>query len=143
MSKILKHLFVIIVLLSVIIIGKVSDISNNTTYYKYPYTHFNRELTVTEIHKLFLYKETTKYGLSYNDYTTMKTIIKRESEWNANARHINKNKTKDVGLFQINDIWGRYATKHNLNYKTNWKDNIILGIIIYKRYGIKKWVSMK
>ena len=49
-------------------------------------------------------------GISWQTYLSMfpelKEIVKVESNFNPDAVHVNKNGTRDCGLFQINDVHG-------------------------------------
>ncbi len=100
--------------------------------------------TVISKYRDFLITEAKKNNLSENDILTLEEIIFRESRWKANAVHLNKNGSRDYGIMEINNYWwNKYAIKHNLNYKTSWKDNIKLGITIYKVRGSRSWTSMR
>ena len=58
-----------------------------------------------------------------------------ESKYNANAVHVNKNGTRDVGVFQINSIHG--YPEYQL--KAAW-ENINIAKQMYKKSGWRPWV---
>lgn len=133
----------IVALILLGIIGWSLSITRTYIYDKRP-AGFIRDLTPKEEAQLFLYQQTLKSELTYRDFAILKEIIRRESQWKPNALNINKNGSQDIGYFQINTVyWTDYARELNLEFWANWKDNIILGVLIYKNNGIHKWVSMR
>ena len=115
------------------------------------YTYGKSELPANTIHTTqkdryvaFLKKEVKIYKLSSYDMNILETIIYRESRWNMKTQHHNKDGSIDYGLFQINEYQQKYAINHTklYDYKTNWVDNIKLGVYIYKTQGVRRWVSM-
>lgn len=66
-------------------------------------------------------------------------IAKLESNFNINALNVNKNGTKDKGLFQINDVWKDkckyYDRIHDL------ESNIDCALLVLKSQGLNAWVT--
>lgn len=71
-------------------------------------------------------------------YRLFYDVIECESGFNQNAI----SRTKDFGLFQINELtWNKKAAELGLNYKNNWQDNLKMGLWIYENAGgFKNWV---
>ena len=94
-----------------------------------------RPLTEKEMLQLYLYEQ-----VDYNikDYNILKRIITCESQWDITAYN---EKSGDYGLFQINKrYWEKKAKELGLeNYKDDWKENIQLGVWIYKNSGLFNW----
>lgn len=94
-----------------------------------------RPLTEKEILQLYLYEQV---GYNVKDYNILKRIITCESQWDIMAYN---SKSNDYGLFQINQrYWEKKAKELGLeNYKDDWKENIQLGVWIYKNSGLFNW----
>ena len=94
-----------------------------------------RELTVNEIYKIELY---TQLNFNYKNYRLLSRVIKCESSWNEMAFNA---KSNDFGLFQINyKTWNDKAKELGFeNYTDYWKDNISMGVWIFKNSGIQNW----
>ena len=54
----------------------------------------------------------------------------------------NKNGTIDKGIFQINSVWDKQATKLGLNLMVE-EDNIAFAKWLYKNRGTEEWYSSK
>lgn len=97
----------------------------------------SRELNLIEKQKLFIYEN---FG-NFKTYKLMVRIINCESGFNQEA--VNK-KTKDYGLFQINEkYWDETAKSMGLDYKENWKDNVLMARYIFQTQGISAWFWSK
>ena len=94
-----------------------------------------RPLTEKEILQLYLCEQV---GYNVKDYNILKRIITCESQWDIMAYN---SKSDDYGLFQINKrYWENKAKELGLeNYKDDWKENIQLGVWIYKNSGLFNW----
>ena len=94
-----------------------------------------RPLTEKEILQLYLCEQV---GYNVKDYNILKRIITCESQWDIMAYN---SKSNDYGLFQINQrYWEKKAKELGLeNYKDDWKENIQLGVWIYKNSGLFNW----
>ncbi len=94
-----------------------------------------RPLTEKEMLQLYLYEQ-VEYNVK--DYNILKRIITCESQWDIMAYN---SKSNDYGLFQINQrYWEKKAKELGLeNYKDDWKENIQLGVWIYKNSGLFNW----
>lgn len=71
---------------------------------------------------------------------TMWCIAKHESNFNSLAYNYNNNKTFDVGLFQINQIWKKWCgmkDKELLDVKNNTK----CALVVLKKQGLTAWVT--
>jgi hypothetical protein len=96
--------------------------------------------------KKVLFSEFEKRGMHkgwYENFLFLQEAIRRESNWNINAIGKNKN-SKDWGLCQINDrSWDKVASNLGLDYKNNWRDNLIMCVEVLYKQGRGAWVSMK
>ena len=67
---------------------------------------------------------------------TMIAIAKAESKLKADAVNVNRNGTKDCGIFQINEIHG---------YDCEWlkipENNLKAGRAVYDKQGLTAWVT--
>lgn len=68
-------------------------------------------------------------------------IAKLESNLDPTATNTNRNKTFDVGLFQINSIWENVCHKKEYLYDT--EKNIDCAKIIVSKNGLKPWVTYR
>ena len=94
---------------------------------------FSRELTQIEQQKIFLLDNIG----DYRTYKKMVRIAECESRFNQSA--VNR-KSWDWGLFQINQAsWDETAKSMGLDYKSNWKSNILLAKYILEVQGISAW----
>lgn len=69
-------------------------------------------------------------------------IAQHESMFNPLAYNYNRNRTFDVGLFQINQIWKRWCgmkDKELLDVKNNTK----CALVVLKKQGFTAWVTYK
>ena len=67
----------------------------------------------------------------------MVRIAECESGFNQEA--VNK-KSNDFGIFQINEAtWDTTARSMGLDYKNDWKDNIIMAKYVLETQGISAW----
>jgi len=83
-------------------------------------------------------------GIPAKDAGKLVCIAKAESNLNPKAiNHAkNRNKTKDYGLFQINQIWLKecgMSPKHLLDAHSN----IGCAIYVYNKRGLKSWSTLK
>ena len=94
-----------------------------------------RDLTPNEIYRIYLFEQLNG---NWKQYRLLSAIINCESNWDEMA--YNK-KSGDFGLFQINyKTWNNKAIELGLeNYTDYWRDNLDLGIWIYKNSGIQNW----
>lgn len=78
------------------------------------------------------------------DAQTMVCIAKHESSLRPKAinKKLNQNKTKDYGLFQINDVWLEECdvTSHQL-LEVNY--NVLCAVHVYKTQGLEAWATYK
>jgi muramidase (phage lysozyme) len=96
------------------------------------------ELSREQEFKLYLYD---KVDYNHDMYIIFANIINCESSWNEKAKN---KKTNAAGFFQIIDTWWKEtATKKGLDYRNNWRDNIDMGMIIYKTQGLSAWDESK
>lgn len=80
-------------------------------------------------------------GVPAEDAGKLVCIAKAESQLNPKAiNHTNTNKTKDYGLFQINQIWTK-ACNMSVKDLLNVHSNIGCAIYIYNKKGINPWVT--
>jgi hypothetical protein len=70
------------------------------------------------------------------DPETMLAIAKAESRLNPNATNINKNGSKDCGLFQINSVHG-----YDCEWLKDPKNNIKAAREVYEKQGLVAWVA--
>jgi soluble lytic murein transglycosylase-like protein len=73
---------------------------------------------------------------------TISKIMYFESSYNPKIVGVNKNKTRDIGLFQINSIHLAEAKKMGLNLKDP-DDNATFAIHLIKQNGLRDWYSSK
>jgi hypothetical protein len=73
---------------------------------------------------------------------TIKKIILAESGGNPTVIHVNKNGTKDYGLFQINSIHLKEAKEMSLDL-LNPNDNAEFAIHLIKNEGLSPWSASK
>ena len=73
---------------------------------------------------------------------TISRIMFAESGYLASATHLNKNKTRDHGYFQINDIHISTAKKMGINIFTP-EGNAEYAIYLIKTQGLKPWSASK
>ena len=94
---------------------------------------FSRELTQIEQQKIFLLD-------NIGDYRTYKKMVRiAECESGFNQSAVNK-KSNDFGIFQVNEAtWDEVAKSMGLDYKSNWKSNILLAKYILEVQGISAW----
>ncbi|MBX9837011.1 MAG: transglycosylase SLT domain-containing protein [Silvanigrellaceae bacterium] len=92
------------------------------------------------------YQQFKEILLSHNfpDHSVDKMwcIAHHESKFNPLAYNYNRNKTFDVGLFQINQIWKRWCgmkDKELLDVKNNTR----CALVVLKKQGFTAWVTYK
>jgi len=79
-----------------------------------------------------------KYGVSEQD---ARSIIKCESEFKIDAFNINKDRTLDYGLFQINTYWHlKSSRKLGMDIFTA-RGNLEYGFYLLANDGVKHWKS--
>ena len=69
---------------------------------------------------------------------TMVSIAICESGLKINALNINKNKTKDRGIFQLNSVHNKRLSQMRLN-PDNYLDNINYALFLAKTEGLRHW----
>lgn len=69
----------------------------------------------------------------------MLCIVELESSLNKNAININKNGSKDYGLFQINDKW--WGSKCDVDRLLDPAYNAQCAKIVYDTQGLTAWVA--
>lgn len=80
-------------------------------------------------------------GFKESVIPTMICIAKYESAYDAHAVGINKNGSKDLGLFQINErVWKDHCPVDKLLLV---RDNIACAKIVYDKQGLEAWVAYK
>lgn len=109
----------------------------------YDFQSYVNSLPLVYQQRLYLLEELERHGKQYRDFGLLKETIRRESNWNSGAKHLNENKTIDSGLGQINSCWENKAKELGLDFKNNWKDNLNMVIYIYKNHGLYPWVAMR
>ena len=67
-------------------------------------------------------------------------IAKAESGYVLTATHLNKNKSIDYGLFQINSCHLKESQKMGLDIANKPKDNAIFTVYLIKKYGLSPWI---
>jgi len=79
-------------------------------------------------------------GFFHHEIPTMFCIASWESSFNRNAVNINKNRTQDTGLFQINDIWLKKCdmSRKDLFDATN---NARCAKVVLRNQGFRAWVT--
>lgn len=79
-------------------------------------------------------------GFFHHEIPTMFCIASWESSFNRHAVNLNRNKTQDTGLFQINDIWLRKCnmTRRELFDATN---NARCAKVVLRNQGFRAWVT--
>ena len=70
---------------------------------------------------------------------TMVCVAHFESSHNPKAINVNKNKSYDIGLFQINDINHRYCGIKDRRELYDPKVNTRCALIVFKRQGFRAW----
>ena len=70
---------------------------------------------------------------------TMVCVAHFESSHNPKAINVNKNKSYDIGLFQINDINHRYCGIKDRRELYDPKANTRCALIVFKRQGFRAW----
>ncbi|XP_055910463.1 lysozyme c-1-like [Eupeodes corollae] len=93
-------------------------------------------------------------GIPRSDLPDWVCLVRYESNFKTTATNTNKNKTKDWGIFQINDRWwckpddGRQSHNGcNINCSSLLKDDITAAVNCAKRVkkeqGFKAWYGWK
>jgi hypothetical protein len=92
-----------------------------------------RALQESEKIKIFIYE-------NFGDFKTYKLMVRiANCESNFNQQAVNR-KTMDWGLFQISEkYWDKTAQSMGLNYKEDWKSNVLMARYIYQTQGISAW----
>lgn len=99
-----------------------------------------QDLSETKEWQLFLFEESQKKGLSYQQFRLLKSIVQCESSW----RQFYKDgsvvvSSGNIGLAQINKLAHEktYRTM-NLNPEDPY-DNLKFMLFLYQRDGVKPW----
>jgi hypothetical protein len=71
---------------------------------------------------------------------TLEAIIKCESQGNPNAFNVNRNKSTDHGLLQVNSVHKPRMADMGLNIE-NPDHSLAFGIMLYQEQGTKPWRS--
>ena|SRR3990167_5796854 len=90
-----------------------------------PVSHWQRQLEPTEIYKLYLYDQ---LGGNYKKFRLMERIAFCESSWIETAYN---HRTRDSGIFQINERWHGSITDPF--------DNIKYAVALYEKQGTRPW----
>ena len=100
--------------------------ANKSTRFKLNYSTFEQLLIA--------------HGFPKTAVPTMYCIAKHESGFNPVAYNLNKNRSFDVGLFQINQLWKKWCrmTDHDLLDVNN---NVRCARIVLDKQGYKAWVT--
>jgi lysozyme C len=84
------------------------------------------------------------FGVPEQDATRLVCIAEAESNFNPKAinHYLNKNGTKDYGLFQINSVWLKdcKVTEEQL---LDIRKNISCAVHVYNAQGIRAWSTYK
>ncbi len=79
-------------------------------------------------------------GFPMEVWGTMRCIAKYESGFDSGEVHINKNGSKDIGLFQINKgFWGKICTGNLFDPVVN----TACAKTVYVTQGLTAWVAYK
>ena len=130
-----KAILLILLLVCALFLGGIINHASGDIETKMVYEQelFIRELTIVEQQKIYLLENLGNYNL----YKKMVKIANCESNFNQSAVN---HKSNDFGLFQINEAtWNETATSMGLDYKSNWKDNVLMARYIYQTQGISAW----
>jgi hypothetical protein len=73
---------------------------------------------------------------------TLEAIIKCESRGNPNAVNLNRNGTRDWGVFQVNDVHRKRMSEMGLNIE-NPDHSYQFGLLLYKEQGVAPWFSSR
>lgn len=73
---------------------------------------------------------------------TISRIMYFESSYNHTTTHVNKNGTKDSGLFQINSSWKKVYSKMGLDMNDP-DDNAEFAIYLIKQNGLRDWSASR
>lgn len=82
------------------------------------------------------------YGIPHKDVKMLTCIAIKESNMNPKARNLNRNGTRDHGLFQINDI-NKKLCKTTSKQLYNVHTNIKCAVKVYKIQNLKAWTTYK
>lgn len=94
------------------------------------------DISPTEVAKMNNPKEFLHTLVNEKDYKILTKIIRAESNFDPEAL----SPTRDYGLCQINkDSWDKELSLMNLDYKHNWKHNLIACVYIYEKHGTSPW----
>ena len=63
-----------------------------------------------------------------------------ESRLTVSAKNVNKNKSIDISVFQVNSLHRPTALKLGLDI-SNYSDNIDYALVLYKRNGTQDWLA--
>lgn len=93
--------------------------------------------------RMYALSEFRKAGASQSVINKFDCIGYRESRWQTDAKHKNRNGTWDLGLFQINSVHqGHFQNVTGKNYwthATNAKYNVQYTIWLWRNYGFEPW----
>jgi hypothetical protein len=86
--------------------------------------------------------ELANQGVTGDNINRFVYIAKRESSLNPNAHNttLNKNRTTDHGLFQINSVHKELHAKYNL---FDPFENLLAAIELYQNHGFAPWFTLK
>ena len=67
-------------------------------------------------------------------------IAYQESGLRWDAHGYNRNGSEDFGVFQINSV---HEKRYGTGFETDWRENIKVAYVIYKRQGVAPWVGAR
>jgi hypothetical protein len=102
-----------------------TNLMSSTTVYEAPYQPIQVVMEKVEAVKLD---------------KTLEAIIKCESQGNPNAFNVNKNKSTDHGLLQVNSVHKPRMADMGLNIE-NPDHSLAFGIMLFQEQGTKPWRS--
>ena len=123
-----KNLNYLIICITMCLFYKQNSFSNKSIRFKLNYSTFE-QLLIT-------------HGFPKTTVPTMYCIAKHESGFNPVAYNLNKNRSFDVGLFQINQLWKKWCrmTDHDL---LDVRNNVQCARNVLDKQGYKAWVTFK
>ena len=88
---------------------------------------------------ILLFNYLISLGVTRPEAEQLTCLAFEESSFNEKAIHINNNKTKDFGLFQINSIWKKTCNTDLLTIEGNVK----CALELYYKEGPEIWATYR
>jgi lysozyme C len=93
------------------------------------------------ISKLLLYSALLAAGFNTEQAPIMVCIAELESGLNLKAINVNKNKTTDYGILQINDYWWLKSCKTTTDNLLTLEGSVVCAKHIHEKRGYNAWVA--